>query len=29
MVEFYESWGFSTEVGRSLLMRRTGDPLLT
>jgi hypothetical protein len=26
---FYERWGFSTRVGRSLLMRRTDDPLLT
>lgn len=26
---FYERFGFSTQVGASLLMRRTSDPLLT
>lgn len=26
---FYRKWGFSDEVGRSRLMRRTSDPLLT
>ncbi len=29
LVAFYERFGFSTQVGASLLMRRTTDPLLT
>jgi predicted N-acetyltransferase YhbS len=28
LVDFYRRWGFSDEVGRSLLMRRTSNPLL-
>lgn len=28
LVEFYRRWGFSDEVGRSLLMRRTSNALL-
>ncbi|MFF5174653.1 GNAT family N-acetyltransferase [Micromonospora sp. NPDC000089] len=28
MVPFYRQWGFSTDVGRSRLMRRTSDPRL-
>ena len=28
LVEFYKKWGFTNEVGRSLLMRRTGDDSL-
>lgn len=28
LVDFYQRWGFTTEVGRSLLMRRTEDPTL-
>jgi GNAT superfamily N-acetyltransferase len=29
LLPFYRKWGFSEQVGRSRLMRRTGDPLLT
>ena len=29
LVPFYRRWGFTTEVGQSLLMRRTNDPRLT
>lgn len=29
LVAFYRRWGFTDQVGRSLLMRRTSDPLLT
>ena len=29
LVEFYEKWKFTDAVGRSLLMRRTDDSLLT
>jgi len=28
-IPFYRKWGFSEEVGRSRLMRRTSDPLLS
>jgi ribosomal protein S18 acetylase RimI-like enzyme len=28
LVAFYRRWGFTDSVGRSLLMRRTSDPLL-
>ncbi len=28
LVPFYRRWGFTDEVGRSLLMRRTADPRL-
>ena len=28
LIAFYRRWGFSDEVGRSLLMRRTSNPLL-
>lgn len=28
LVAFYRRWGFSASVGRSLLMRRTSNPLL-
>lgn len=28
LFEFYRRWGFTTEVGSSMLMRRTDDPLL-
>lgn len=28
LVEFYERWGFTDRVGRSILMRRTENPLL-
>ena len=28
LVPLYEKWGFTENVGRSLLMRRTSDPLL-
>jgi GNAT superfamily N-acetyltransferase len=29
LVGFYRRWGFTEQVGRSRLMRRTSDPLLT
>lgn len=29
LLPFYRHWGFSEQVGRSRLMRRTADPLLT
>jgi predicted GNAT family N-acyltransferase len=29
LMPFYRKWGFSERVGRSRLMRRTADPLLT
>jgi GNAT superfamily N-acetyltransferase len=29
MVPFYERWGFTDQVGRSTLMRRTANPVLT
>ena len=29
LMPFYRKWGFSEQVGRSRLMRRTADPLLT
>ncbi|TCC56449.1 N-acetyltransferase [Kribbella pittospori] len=29
LIPFYRRWGFTTEVGQSLLMRRTNDPRLT
>lgn len=29
LVDFYRRWGFTDSVGRSLLMRRTSNPLLS
>ena len=29
LITFYRRWGFTEQVGRSRLMRRTADPLLT
>jgi predicted GNAT family N-acyltransferase len=29
LVDFYRRWGFTDSVGRSLLMRRTANPLLS
>lgn len=29
LMPFYRRWGFTEQVGRSRLMRRTADPLLT
>ena len=29
LLSFYRRWGFNEQVGRSRLMRRTSDPLLT
>jgi predicted GNAT family N-acyltransferase len=29
LVGFYRRWGFTDSVGRSMLMRRTSNPLLT
>ncbi|GAA1859697.1 GNAT family N-acetyltransferase [Asanoa iriomotensis] len=29
LVSFYQHWGFTEQIGRSRLMRRTADPLLT
>ena len=29
LIDFYRRWGFTNSVGRSLLMRRTSNPLLT
>jgi hypothetical protein len=28
LIDFYRRWGFTDAVGRSLLMRRTVNPLL-
>jgi ribosomal protein S18 acetylase RimI-like enzyme len=29
LIDFYRRWGFTASVGRSLLMRRTSNPLLS